>query len=114
MNQFNWLEPEEWDACRKHMDQETFEEFQMLVKSEEPFSIGIPLPILTIVDVCEDFKKWGKESVRNFRTVSNSYQNADCYKELYRILAFAIYGYGNWSNNDRRQKGLPAFKFSTK
>jgi hypothetical protein len=111
MNQIEWLEPEEWEMCKVHMDQETFEEFRMFVKVEEPFSVGLPYPIITIVDVCEDFQKWGRYSTEDFRDVYHKYKNADCYKELYRLLAFTIYGYGNWSNNDRRHKGLHPIRF---
>lgn len=32
------------------------------------------------------------------------------YAEAYKILAFTIFGYGNWSNNDRRRQGLPAIR----
>lgn len=110
----NWLEKEEWEQCRKVMDQETFEDFQMLVKSEEIFSVGIPFPAIKIVDVCEDFKTYAKLYKSDFRKIYEQYSHSDYYRELYRILAFTIYGYGNWSNNDRRHKGLPPVRFNQK
>lgn len=114
MNNMSWLEPEEWESCRKYMDYETFEEFQMFVKAEEPFSVGVPLPIIEIVDVCESrqkWKEWNQINKINLREKSNSYKNHDYYKELYRFLAYTLYGYGNWSNNDRRQKGMKFIRF---
>jgi hypothetical protein len=34
------------------------------------------------------------------------------YAEWYRCLSYVLYGYGNWSNNDRRRAGLPALRKS--
>ena len=31
----------------------------------------------------------------------------DNYAQWYKCLAFTLYGYGNWSNNERQRKGLP-------
>lgn len=31
--------------------------------------------------------------------------------EIFRELAFRLFGEGNWSNNDRRRKGLTPFSF---
>ena len=32
------------------------------------------------------------------------------YAEWYRCFAYVLYGFGNWSNNDRRRAGLPALR----
>jgi len=107
MNEMNWLEPEEWEVCREKMDQETYEEFRMFVKAEEPFSVGVPLPILLILDVCEGEKDYRSIEIRHR---FNATFKHDSHKELYRFLAYAKYGYGNWSNNARRHKGLPLLR----
>lgn len=108
MYEIDWLEPDEWEACRKRMDSETFEEFRMYVKAEEPFSVGIPLPVIMIVDYCE--KSRDKFAYKQARKEYEKLQDGDVHKELYRFLAYTIYGYGKWSNNDRRQKGISAIK----
>lgn len=111
MNDINWLEAEEWELCRKHMSPETFKEFQMFVKAEEPFAVGVPLPVIEIVEVCESQQKWKEWNRMNLREKSNSYKDDDYYKQLYRFLAYTLYGYGYWSNNHRRQKGLSPIRF---
>lgn len=35
---------------------------------------------------------------------------AELHGEWVRVIAYEHYGYGNWSNNDRRQRGLPALR----
>jgi len=96
MNEYNWLDKEEWDICEKHMDVDTFEEFKMFVKADEPFSVGIPEPIIKIVDVCEDFHKYRHIYKDDYQQKYNNTDSNDSYKELYKFLAFTLYGYGNW------------------
>lgn len=43
----------------------------------------------------------------NYRKRYEDYKGTT-YGEWYRCLAFITYGYGNYSNNDRRRSGLPA------
>lgn len=42
---------------------------------------------------------------RDYREVYFGYAPGN-YAEWYRCLAYVLYGYGNWSNNDRRRSGL--------
>jgi len=48
-----------------------------------------------------------EKPTRNYRAWCARYRGQD-YGEWYRCLAFITYGYGNYSNNDRRRNGLPA------
>lgn len=45
---------------------------------------------------------------KDYRKLYHSYNGESA--EWYRCLAFTLYGYGNWSNNDRRMKGLGALR----
>ena len=48
-----------------------------------------------------------EKPTRNYGAICRRY-DGHRYGEWYRCLAFITFGYGNYSNNDRRRNGLPA------
>lgn len=99
---------EEYILCKSKMEKQTFTLFMDACNNYK--SEGIPLPFLGIIDVCEDEasgKFWTR--ITDFKSVYLSFTST--YGDLYMVLAFTIFGYGNWSNNDRIRKGLKTIRF---
>lgn len=102
------FEEEEYIVCKSKMETQTF---TLLMETCNNYKgEGIPFPLIGIVDVCENEesgKFWAR--ITDFKSRYISYHSD--YGNLYRVLAFTIFGYGNWSNNDRIRKGLRPIRF---
>lgn len=106
---------DEWDEIKNKADKETFSLLEKWVEDNKDYR-GLPFPILTINAVVtrpyfirkEETDKRFSNLYDNYtlRQVEGSDKENRAYGQLYRIIAFMIYGYGNWSNNARRAKGL--------
>ena len=104
----NLFEEEEYILCKSKIEKQTF---TLLMDACNDYkSEGIPLPLIGIIDVCEDEasgKFWTR--LTDFKSDYISYNST--YGDLFMVLAFTIFGYGNWSNNDRIRKGLKPNRF---
>ena len=82
--------------------------YECLYKNEGE---GIPFPLIGIIDVCEDKEHWGKFWTRITDFKNDYLCHKGYYGDLIMVLAYTIFGYGNWSNNDRMRKGLKSIRF---
>lgn len=105
----NILDEEEYLLCKSKMEKQTFALFMDACNQYE--GEGIPGPIIGITDVCEDKAHWGKFWTRISDFKRESLSRTSYYGDLIMVLAFTIFGYGNWSNNDRVRKGLKPVRF---
>ncbi len=105
----------EWELIQKTADKETLALLEKWIEDNQDYK-GIPFPIMSISHVCENRHFIRKtETDKRLSSLYFNYKERQAegndksdkaYGQLYRILAFMIFGYGNWSNNDRLRKGL--------
>lgn len=106
----NLFEEEEYQQCKRKMDERVFTRLMDICNTD--IDDGIPLPLLNIIYVVEDMAHWGKFCARISSGFKGEYlSHPGYYGDLYLVLAYTIYGYGNWSNNDRIRKGLKPIRF---
>ena len=98
-----------WDEV-PYMDEETYRMY-LGVAHNSSGRPSIPLPLA----LAEAVGSGGYVVQKDCRELYLSYKLdadtrlksvAEHYAECYKLLAFTCYGYGNWSNTDRRRKGL--------
>lgn len=99
------------DAFRNIMDKSTFMLFDEWCEkwNEDTF----PLPLVELEWLLENYSFWGKRNSKTnmYRKYSIRIDRHPLYAELYKIIAFTLYGYGNWSNNHRKLKNLQPVRF---
>ncbi|BCO16286.1 hypothetical protein_gp233 [Bacillus phage vB_BceM_WH1] len=101
----------EWLRIKKNVDAETFALLEAWCEEHKDYK-GLPFPIITLCSVggnnTKFVRKYNRHLYKSYYDCKQRATDKDRigYAELYRILAFAFYGYGNWSNSDRRRKGL--------
>lgn len=110
-----FFDQDEWDVVKKTADKETFALLEKWVEDNKDYR-GLPFPIITITSMANHLHFIRKsETDKRFSSLYENYalrqvegndKENKAYGQLYRIIAFMIFGYGNWSNNDRRRKGL--------
>jgi hypothetical protein len=89
------------------MDAKTRELYAAAIKRSES-DPGIPYPQLLLeLNVLRGFL-YTFLYQKDYRQLYRDYAHNPAYADWYRIIAYTLYGYGNWSNNDRRRNGLPA------
>ena len=103
------LEEEDMLLFKSKMDPRTYELFYELVTRDDEYGGMIPWPLIQIETVLtNDGECLGEERMYG-REVKSKYfgygGNRSLYAELYRVLGYVIYGYGNLSNNDRKRNG---------
>lgn len=103
------LEEEEYILCKSKMEKQTFTLF--MDACDKCTGEGIPGPLLGVIDVCEDKEHWGKFWTRISDFKRENLSHKGYYADLIMVLAYTIFGYGNWSNNDRIRKGLKPIRF---
>lgn len=96
------------NECKSKMDDKTFElylEWYEKYKKEH----SALWPIGKVEFFCR-YSMMNREELydRDYRKVYRRYkeQGSIAYAEAYKVLAFTLYGFGNWSNSDRRRHGL--------
>lgn len=105
----------EWNDIKQKADKETLALLEKWLEDNQNYK-GVPYPILIIHGaVTNPYFTRKTETDKRFSSLYFNYKErqtegndkeSKAYGELYRIIAFLLYGYGNWSNNDRRRKGL--------
>lgn len=103
------LEEDDMLLFKSKMDPKTYELFYELVTREDEYGGMIPWPLLQIEKVLtNDGERMDVDRMYG-REVKSKYfgygGNRSLYAELYRVLGYVIYGYGNLSNNDRKRNG---------
>ena len=98
---------------KENLDARTYELF-LDVSKEYDISSGIPFPFLLIEWACENKAYLGKRN-GDLRTNYQAFMSKGTtgYANLYKVLAFAVFGYGCWSNNDRSRKGLSSIRLES-
>lgn len=74
---------------------------------------GIPWPLVKIMHYNDAwfFRKADlRKDYHAYMSQSKQHPSHAAYAQLYKILAFHIYGFGNWSNSDRRRNGKNAIR----
>jgi hypothetical protein len=99
------------DAFQSIMDKPTFKLFEEWCEKWQEETL--PLPLVELEWMLENYSFWSKRNSRinMYRAYSRSVSRHSLYAEMYQILAFTLYGYGNWSNNARKQRGLQLIRF---
>ncbi|WP_262176692.1 hypothetical protein [Saccharococcus sp. Marseille-Q5394] len=103
------FEEEEYILCKSKMEKQTFTILMDACDRNE--GEGIPFPLIGIMDVCEDKAHYGKFWTRLSDFKREYLSHNSYYGDLFKVLAYTIFGYGNWSNNDRLRKGLKPIRF---
>jgi hypothetical protein len=99
------------DAFKSIMDEPTFKLFDEWCEKWDKDTI--PMPLAELKWMLENYRFWSKHNskINIYREYSRSVSRHPLYAEMYQILAFTLYGYGNWSNNHRKRNGLQPIRF---
>lgn len=99
------------DAFRPMMDEPTFELFTDWCRHYQEDTMPYPFAMLSWM--LDDYGYWGKQIGKEnlYEYYYDALEFDELYALLYKIQAFTLYGYGNWSNNDRKRKGLQPVRF---